>query len=47
MKIVSAASVGLEPGLRGLIAQRVTIVLFDQLVVGQRNKQFSEAICLY
>ena len=40
MKIVSAASVGLKPGLHGLIAQCVTAVLFDQLVFGQRNKQY-------
>ena len=36
MKIVSAASVGLEPGLRGLIVQRATANLFHQLVFRER-----------
>ena len=40
MKIVFAASVGLEPGRRGLIAERATDKLCFQLVFGRQNKQY-------
>jgi len=40
MKIVSAASVGLEPGIWGLLVLRATANLFHQVVFGERNKQY-------